>query len=237
MARGPLSLLALVSGAVAPDLPYYLRVTPLPVTADSWYEPYVNATASHSLGQLDTVALPLALIVYLCGCLLLPPLRSVAGIQSLDVPASDLTGAFRRAAWIVVSLAIGVLTHLVWDVLTEGGGSGSRLLQHGSTALGFLVLVLVAFRRRTVIRWHDATVRRSLLATAVPCALIALTGALVASWSWFDPSSRLSTREVVEGVLTDSVKGGGAGLASAAVALALAWWIINIARSISRRVE
>ena len=240
LARGPLSLLALVSGAVAPDLPYYLRVTPLRVTADSWYEPYVNATTSHSLGQLVPVALPLALTIYLCGCLLLPPLRSVAGIESLGVSASDRSGTFRRGAWIVVSLVIGVLTHLVWDALTERGGSESRLLQHGSTALGFLVLVLVAFRRRMVIRWHDVTVRRSLLATVVPCALVALAGALVASWSWLDPASGLSTREVVEGVLTNAGKGAGAGVVAAALVLALVWWVIQSARSArsaSRRVE
>lgn len=234
-ARGPLSLLALVSGAVAPDLPYYLRVAPLRVTADSWYEPYVNATTSHSLGYLVPVALPLALTVYLCGRLLLPPLRSVAGIESPGASASDLPGAFRRGAWIVASLVIGVLTHLVWDALTERGGSGSRFLQHGSTALGLLVLMVIAFRRRTVIRWHDVTVRRNLVAAAVPCVLAALAGALVASWSWLDPASGVSAREVVEGALTDAAKGAGAAVMAAAVVLALVWWVRQSPRSASRR--
>lgn len=237
LARGPLSLLPLVSGAVAPDLPYYLRVTPLRVTADSWYEPYVNATTSHSLGQLIPVALPLALSIYLLGVLLLPPLRSVAGIESQGTSASDLPGALRRGAWIVVSLVIGVLTHLAWDALTELGGSGSSLLQHGSSALGILALTLVAFRRRTVVRWRDVAVRRSLVATAVPCGLVALAGALVASWSWIDPAAGLSTGEVVEGVLTDAVKGAGAGLVAAAAVLALVWWVTPSARPAGRRVE
>lgn len=235
LARGPLNLLALVSGALAPDLPYYLRVTPLRVNADSWYEPYVNATTSHSLGQLVSVALPLAMAIYLCGCALLPPLRSVAGIESPGAPASDPSGTFRRGAWIVASLVIGVLTHLGWDALTERGGSWSSLLQHGSTALGLLVLVLVAFRRRRVIRWHDVTVRRNLVATAVPCALVALAGALVASWSWLDPPSGLSTSEVFEGVLTHAAKGAGAALVTAAAVLTLAWWVIQSATSASRR--
>lgn len=171
LARGPVSLLALVSGAVAPDVPYYLRVTPLRVTADSWYEPYVNATTSHSLGHLVLVALPLALTIYLCGCLLLPPLRSVAGIESLGASASDLSGALRRAAWIVASLVIGVLTHLVWDALTERGGSWSPFLQHGSTALGLSVLVLVAFRRRMVIR-----------CTMRPCGAVSLQPRFHVPW-------------------------------------------------------
>lgn len=230
MARGPLSLLALVSGAVAPDLPYYLRATPLPVTAESWYEPYVNATSSHSLEQVLPVALPLALVIWLCGCLLVPPLRSVAGIEAEDSPAGPFE-LLRRGVWIVVSLVIGVLTHLAWDALTEHGGAASRLLQHGSTVVGLAVLAVVALRRRKAIRWHDATVRRSLVAAAIPCALVALAGAVVASWSWLEPAAELSTREVVEGILTDAVKGAGVGVVVAAVVLALGWWVVRSTRS------
>lgn len=236
MARGPLSLLALVSGAVAPDLPYYLRATPLPVTAESWYEPYVNATSSHSLEQLLPVALPLALVTWLCGCLLVPPLRSVAGIEAPDSSASGWFGVMRRGAWIVVSLVIGVLTHLAWDALTEQGGAASRLLQHGSTVVGLVVLAVVVLRRRKAIRWHDATVRRSLVAAAIPCALVALAGAVVAGWSWLEPAAELSTREVFEGVLTDATKGAGVGVVAAALVLALGWWVVQSTRSASRQV-
>lgn len=230
LARGPLSLLALVSGSIAPDLPYYLRVTPLRVTADSWYGPYVNATSSHSLGQLISVTLPLALIIYLCGCLLLPPLRSIAGIEAPSAPPSDLSETARRGAWILLSLVLGVLTHLGWDALTELGDTGSALLQHGSTALGLLVLAVVAYRRRTAVRWHDATVRRNLIATSTLCALSALAGALVAGSPWLDPPAGLSTSEIIEGVLTDGAKGAGIGLVAAAAVLALGWWLGQLKR-------
>lgn len=78
LARGPLSLLVLVSGALAPDVPYYLRAVRLPVTAESWYEPYVNATGSHSLPGLLSVSLPLALALYVCGSMARSPFRWVA---------------------------------------------------------------------------------------------------------------------------------------------------------------
>lgn len=229
LARGPLSLLALCAGAVAPDLPYYLRATPLQVTADSWYEPFVNATSSHSLVQLVPVALPLALVVYLCGCFLLPPARSIAGIDSrATATPPGLPAAFVRGAWILVSLCIGVLTHLAWDALTELGGSGSALLQHGSTAVGLLIIAVVLLQRRKAVRWQDPVVRRRLIATSAVCVLGALAGALAAIWSWLDEPSGLSTSEIVEGVLTDGVKGAGGGLVVAAVAVACAWWIARM---------
>jgi hypothetical protein len=181
---------------------------------------------------LIQVALPLALTVYLCACLLLPPLRSIAGIESRRTASTvRLDETLVRGAWIVVSLSVGVLTHLVWDGLTELGGSRSALLQHGSTALGLLVLAVVAHRRRKVVQWHDATVRRNLMATFTMCALGALGGALVANKSWLNPPSELSTSEIVEGVLASGAVGAGVGVVVTAVALAFVWWITKGLRS------
>ena len=61
--RRPFSGIALVAGAVAPDLPYFARSTPIPVGAQSWYEPYLNATTSHGLLGALTVSLPYALVL------------------------------------------------------------------------------------------------------------------------------------------------------------------------------
>lgn len=235
LARGPLSLLALASGAVAPDLPYFLRITGIPVTADSWYEPFVNATSSHSLGQMVSVSLPLALVAYACGCLLLPPLRSVVGIESPNASDMDLTGTWRRGAWVVVALLIGILTHLAWDAMTELGGSRSGLLQHGSTVLGLLVVGWFVVRRRAAVRWHDSTQRRRLVAVAVPCALAALGGALLADWDRLDQASGSSSAEVLESVLTDAVKGAGAGLVAATATLTLVWWGVVTTRGLRRQ--
>src|SRR5690606_26266927 len=48
--RAPFVPAALVAGALAPDVPYFVR---LPRSADAWYEPFVNATTTHQpLGAL-----------------------------------------------------------------------------------------------------------------------------------------------------------------------------------------
>lgn len=58
--RTPFVPAALVAGSMSPDLPYFLGATGTAVTAQSWYEPFFNATTSHSpLGAL-TVSLPMA---------------------------------------------------------------------------------------------------------------------------------------------------------------------------------
>jgi len=123
-----------------------------------------------------------------------------------------------------------VLTHLAWDELTELGGSGSDVLQHGSTVLGLVVLAVSAYRHRRVVRWHDRRVRGILTTTGILCALGAAAGAVVAGWSWLNPPSELTTGEVVEGVLTSGVTGAGVGLLATAVVLALAWWTATALR-------
>lgn len=224
LAHGPMSLLALVSGALAPDLPYYLRAAPLPVSAESWYEPYVNATTSHSLTALLTVALPMALAIYLCGRVVCPPARWVAGVTPRPAPSPGVLETLGRGAWVVVSLLVGVLTHLAWDALTELGGPASRLLQHASTALGLVILGMWAWRRRHVLDLHEPIVRRRLAATAGACTLAAFAGAALAVRSELGTASGLATAEVVEAVVVDAVTGAVVGVAAMTAALCLVWW-------------
>ncbi|WP_262852942.1 DUF4184 family protein [Mumia quercus] len=228
LARGPLSLLALVAGSLAPDLPYFLRAASVPVTAESWYEPYVNATASHAFAELVSVTLPLALVVYVGGLLVIPPLRWVAGAGSRTAVERAPWALVRRGAWVAVSLVLGILTHLAWDALTEGGGVASRVLQHASTALGLAVLLVIAWRRRRAVAWGEPLVRRRLLAVAVACVVAALAGAGFASRSWLAASDELGTGQVLEGVLTDATKGGVAGVVAMAALLALLWWAARL---------
>lgn len=59
--RPPFVPVALVAGAMAPDVPYFLGTLGIPLSAGDWYEPFLNATTSHSpLGAL-TVSLPVTL--------------------------------------------------------------------------------------------------------------------------------------------------------------------------------
>lgn len=228
MARGPLKLLALACGAIAPDLPYYVRATPLPVTAESWYEPYLNATTSHSLSGLLTASVPLALVAYLCARLALPPLHWMVGIDPRTDRTPDLRRRLKTGVWTLLALTIGVLTHLAWDGLTELGDADSRFFQHASTALGVVVLVVIAWRRRTVLNWHETTARRRLLKVAALCLLAFVIGAVLASRSWFAPAFGFSTEEVVEGIVTAVAKGGSAGLVAMAAVLTLTWWTVQL---------
>lgn len=236
LARGPLSLLALVSGSLAPDLPYFLRATSIPVTAESWYEPYVNATASHTPAELVSVTLPLALIVFACGLLVIPPVRWVAGIAPPRAATRGPRSILRRTGWVALSLVLGILTHLAWDALTEGGAA-SRVLQHASTVLGLVVLLVIAWRRRDAVAWGDRCVRRRILAVTVACTLAAVAGAALASRTWLTPSDELSTGLVVEAALTAATKGGVAGAVAMSALLTLLWWAARAGRGRARETS
>jgi hypothetical protein len=173
--RRPFSAAALVAGAVAPDLPYFARSTPVPVSAQSWYEPFMNATTSHTLAGALTVSLPYALALY--GFLraarrpvagLLPAVVGAGGAArsgARDTAVRGAGGTLVRAGWVLVSLVLGIATHLVWDSFTHGDGyvvthvpflsaplagdlTWARALQHLSTVAGLVVLGIYLWRRR-----------------------------------------------------------------------------------------
>ncbi|MET8546837.1 DUF4184 family protein, partial [Kitasatospora sp. NPDC004799] len=85
--RRPFSRAALVAGAVAPDLPYFVGTAGLPVSAQSWYEPLTNATTTHTLPGALTVGLPCTLALW---ALALAGHRPLAAVLPLPVaPAPD----------------------------------------------------------------------------------------------------------------------------------------------------
>lgn len=172
--RHPFSAVALVAGALAPDLPYFARRMPVPVSAQSWYEPFMNATTSHGLVGALTVSLPYG--VMLCGLYLVarrPVGALVAGARPAGAGRTPTAGAAQgaghvvaRAGWVLLSLLIGIATHLVWDsfthsdgyvvmhvpALTEplvGGLTWARALQHGSTVAGLVLIAVYVWRRRS----------------------------------------------------------------------------------------
>ncbi|MFE6055010.1 DUF4184 family protein [Kitasatospora sp. NPDC056446] len=171
--RRPFSRTALVAGAVAPDLPYFLATAGLPVSAQSWYEPFLNATTTHGISGVPAVTLPYALLLW---ALLWSARRPLASLLPVPVPvpvpapmppvppvASGV--AVRRAGWIVLSALTGIATHLVWDAFTHVDGfvvtrtpwltatlAGSltwaRALQHASTIGGLAAIAAHLWRRR-----------------------------------------------------------------------------------------
>ncbi|MFD7453042.1 DUF4184 family protein [Kitasatospora sp. NPDC059827] len=263
--RTPFSRVALVAGAVAPDLPYFLVTTGLPVSAQSWYEPFANATTTHTLPGALTVGLPYTLALW---ALLLAGWRPLAALLPLPAPAAlqssggaggtgGTAGAMvRRAGWVLLSAVIGLATHLVWDSFTHYDGfvvtrapwlnttlAGSltwaRALQHASTIGGLAAIAVFAWRRRARLRTGARPVtgrrRRILLALALCTA----TGAVAHAWWWLaGPQAVADGRPLdalLEGVLSDAAKGAGAGLIAALVLYTSAWWIRHAAIALRGR--
>jgi hypothetical protein len=198
--RVPYATSALVIGAMAPDFEYFIRLRPL-------------ATISHTFAGLFFFCLPVGLLVLIVfhrvikrpATLLLPDwlrLRLPAAIAERRVRPGD-------AGAIAVLLVFGAATHLAWDSFTHSDGwvvtrwpalsarvatvLGAdirvyKLLQHGSTLIGLMAIVLVVaawLRRQPVgvatdralspsVRW--AAVAGILLASVAAGALWAASG-------------------------------------------------------------
>jgi hypothetical protein len=237
LVRAPFVPAALVAGAVAPDVPYFVRV---PRSANAWYEPFVNATTTHEpLGAL-AVAVPTAAVLLALWSVVRAPLRALAvGHERGDVRRLPRSGSWGvRACWVVVSLVLGVATHVVWDALTDDAGflvellvpsrepeamgwDGSRVLQHASTALGLGVLGVWSWRRFAAWRGDGGRLRLTSGRAAVVAGIVALVvGVTVAA------AVRAGQDELagVEGVLTAVAKAAGSTFAAAVLVYAVAWW-------------
>ena len=163
--RTPLVPAAIAVGAMTPDLPLFLRGVGL------------DYGRTHSFAWLPaTIVLALALLL-LWRCVLRPAVRELSPRALAermprvwdDGPLAALretfAGSSGRASWrgillLLLSLALGVASHIAWDLFTHEGRWGSELLpaldeqwgpfvgyewlQHGSSAVGLLVLAVWA---------------------------------------------------------------------------------------------
>ena len=228
---------ALVVGSMAPDVPYYV---PLPVAHD----------VSHSLVGIGTADVWLGLVVFgvwqaavAAAVVAIGP----AGLRSRLGPASPaglryhLTSV-RRAALVLVSLAIGAATHVVWDAFTHSGSWGTerfdvlrasfgplplyRWAQYGSGLVGGAVLLAAAVRwwratspRPDAGRVHSAAGPRVALGVwaAVLC-VAAVVGAVAAA----GPLTAVTGADWRAAVFRGVTRGGGAG-GLVLVGFAVAW--------------
>ncbi|MDR7385690.1 DUF4184 family protein [Promicromonospora iranensis] len=249
--RRPFSAAALVAGAVAPDMPYFARSTPILVTAQSWYEPYLNATTSHGLLGALTVSLPYAIALW---GLFLVARRPVVSLlpAPVDPPPPEPGAAsarLRRGGWVLLSLLIGITTHLVWDSFTHSDGyvvmhvpflstplagdlTWSRALQHVSTVGGLVVIAVFLWRRRSRLLPEAAAGRRSAWRLVSIVGGAAAVGAVAGTLGWWSGGSGLSARDLVETVLSDAATGAGAALIAALFLYVTAWWAVRGARAV-----
>lgn len=244
MMRGPLVPAALVAGAMSPDVPYFLRAARLPVTAQSWYEPFVNGSVSHAFPGALTVAVPTALLLHL-GMRLAT--RPVAGLLPQGARPRPRGGpALRRAVWVVISLVIGVLTHLLWDSFTHDGvwlvphvpvladpllGSmtGARVLQHLSSVVGLVLIGVALWRRRyRLVAPRGSTLRRGQLGALAAASAAAVLGAALVV------ASRSAQGVSVELLLGGAAIGAGLGVALVGLAAAACWWVFHLVRRTAR---
>lgn len=161
LTRRGLVLSALVVGSMAPDFGYFFRFLP-------------PSHFSHTLYGMFLCCIPTGLaVLWLFHTLLKRPALSLLPMSHqrrlIDVASGFSFGPLRRFALIVVSLALGALTHIAWDSFTHPHGwvvqrvpvlsltiietaQGSlrvyKVLQHGSTLVGAVLLW------RWYVRWY-----------------------------------------------------------------------------------
>ncbi|MFS0733332.1 DUF4184 family protein [Microbacterium sp. 1P10UB] len=169
--RTPLVPAAIAIGAMTPDLPLFLR---------GWGIDYGR---THSLSWLPVTMLVALALLLVWRCLLRPAVRELLPrTVARRIPADWDTGPvaalretfggtdgskLRSTALLLISLALGVASHIAWDVFTHEGRWGTELLpvldqdwgpltgykwlQHGSSVVGLVVIAVWAawaLRRR-----------------------------------------------------------------------------------------
>ncbi|MEZ3159753.1 DUF4184 family protein [Microbacterium sp. BWT-B31] len=216
--RTPLVPAAIAVGAMTPDLPLFVRGTPIRY---GW---------THDLAWLPvTMLLALALLL-VWRCAVRPAVRELSpGWLAARLPGEWDAGAAAAAgetfggrsdgpgrrsrgvaiALLAVSLALGVVSHIVWDLFTHDGRwgvaalpllsqrwgllDGYRWLQHGSSVLGLAIVAVWAvlwLRRRSrshVDRLLPAGVRVAWM-PALPVVLVVALALGYAAAGGFTPA-------------------------------------------------
>lgn len=194
--RTPLIPAAIAVGAMTPDLPLFLRGTPL------------TYAITHDLRWIPlTMAVALVLLL-VWRCVLRPAVRELSPRwAAARIPASWDGGA--GVGWretiprsigallvLVLSLGLGVASHIAWDAFTHEGRVGVALIpaldeqwgpmlglkwvQHGSSVLGLVVLAIVGvwwMQRR-----HAVAVERVSTDAVRAAAWISLPVVLAVAW-------------------------------------------------------
>lgn len=245
LARGPVVPAALVVGAVAPDVPYFLK---LPRYAGAWYEPFVNATTTHHWPGALTVAVPTAAVLLAVWWVVRAPLVALVASGGGKPGSDESAGRLERAGWTLLSLVVGVATHVLWDSFTHGDGflvervgvlrepafagmDVARVLQHVSTVVG--LVVLAAWALRWVTRWRERGGR--LEVTGTSGAVIGGVGVLGLTAVGVALAASIAEREPVEAMLARLVTTSGAVVAVAVALYAVAWWVTTAVQA--RSVE
>lgn len=209
---------ALVVGAIAPDLHYFVGV-----------DHHFHAT--HTVAGAFYICLPSALaVLWLVQRVLKLPLISLApnSLQPRLVRFAEpfRFGPAKRFGWILVSLLLGIFSHLLWDSFTHGAGYMAQhiallrtvpfaqygiyrplynLLQHLSSLLGVGILSTAYYRWSEKAQAQPVPEKLKLSPRIKSISLVAIgTGAAILGMICGFLDSRESTRATaffVDGVI------------------------------------
>lgn len=257
--RPPLIGLALAGGAIAPDVPYFIRAMPLEVTAQSWYEPFTNATTSHTVSGLY-ITLVFAAVIYLLFRWSVQPVIWLlqgrwdgSGSHAITTAAAPHTEAPAKGTrprwafsgvWIPISLLIGIGSHLLWDSATDSSGLLSANINAvNTTAFGTMTWIRMSQHVSTVIGlaalgyfcWR----RRTFLSTdqtvrrralGILSSIFAIAAVTALAAIGRSDYSTAQGSDKIEGMISTAVKGAGAAMLVTAVIAVAIWWLLLLRR-------
>ncbi|QXQ09806.1 DUF4184 family protein [Paeniglutamicibacter sp. Y32M11] len=244
--RQPFVPIALVAGAMAPDLPYFAMVSS---TSTAWYANVLNGANSHDFAQILSVGLPLSLILAAILWLVVKPLRWAlpeSWVPQKPVFKGRPPTSARVALWTFYSLMVGLLTHLVWDSVTHTNGwvvtrvpllasepfagiAVYRLLQHGSTLAGLVILLVWYLKRRKNSDDLDKeTVPARKKRRTIFLILVVSIAAVTAAVSGLGSSTVLEDPIGAESFLWIIITRGGAALLVTLVCIAVVWHVVAL---------
>ena len=242
--RQPFVPIALIAGAMAPDLPYFLK---LPVNGGGWYESLFERNNTHDMAQILTFGLPLAIILAGFLWLVVEPMRWATPDKWL--PNHKKLGrdpsAARVALWIFYSLMVGLFTHIAWDSFTHASGwvvqqlpflsseviAGIplfKILQHGSTLAGALILIIWYLERLKANPAKNPRTQGNGVRLALLAAVLIIPAAITAGLALAN-----ETATGAASVLWTGITYGGMGLLISLTVYGAIWQLIALAKRMS----
>ena len=153
--RKYISTTALITGSITPDLECFIRLK-----AKSIY--------SHTLWGILYFDIPIAVVLYLLWKSLLKG-ALLSNLPAFLQKRFDKTNTYRNRIVVIISLTIGILSHLLWDSFTHANGYFVRTLpalrqtyyviwdsmlygwlRNISGVLGMLIIILAISRQPTI---------------------------------------------------------------------------------------
>jgi hypothetical protein len=225
--RSPLPVSALIAGTIAPDLPYYLPFSP------GW--------PTHQAASVVSIDVVLGGVAWLAWhWLLAAPAVAFApdGVRArlvdrVVIGLRPRIDSARNIVLVLLALAIGAGTHVLWDEFTHpsswgtehlpalasewGGLPVHRWLQHGSGLIGAAVIAA------WLIRWWQQTEPRPVRAR--PAAPWIWAGLLVVG-TVAGLTAAIGASSPRAAGFAGATRGGAAAFV-VAVALALAWHVAD----------